>query len=216
MGKIRQGILGGFSGKVANVVGSSWKGIAVMKSLPLSVANPRTSGQVAQRNKFANTVAFAVLILSTIIKPLWDRFAQRQSGFNAFISANIDNFEDSVPMPKGNLVLSRGQMGSINPTAITINPGNNDVQVNWDEELSPPMSLPDDVPFCVVYNQDQDDYAIASGSLLEKREGGSIFMGSKPFWNAGETAQAWLAFRRADGTVVSNTGFLDDVLTTNA
>jgi hypothetical protein len=27
MGKINQGILGGFSGKVGNVVGGSWKGI---------------------------------------------------------------------------------------------------------------------------------------------------------------------------------------------
>ena len=48
MGILKQGILGGFSGKVANVVGTSWKGIAVIKAMPLSVANPKTAGQVAQ------------------------------------------------------------------------------------------------------------------------------------------------------------------------
>ncbi len=40
MGIIKRGILGGFSNKVANVVGSSWKGINTMRALPLSVANP--------------------------------------------------------------------------------------------------------------------------------------------------------------------------------
>lgn len=34
MGKINQGILGGFSGKVGTVVGGSWKGTAYMRGLP--------------------------------------------------------------------------------------------------------------------------------------------------------------------------------------
>jgi hypothetical protein len=42
MGTIKQGILGGFSGKVGTVVGASWKGIAYMRSLPQKVKNPRT------------------------------------------------------------------------------------------------------------------------------------------------------------------------------
>jgi hypothetical protein len=40
MGKINQGILGGFSGKVGNVVGGSWKGIEYMRVIPASIANP--------------------------------------------------------------------------------------------------------------------------------------------------------------------------------
>lgn len=70
MATIKQGILGGFSGRVGTIVGTSWKGIAVMKSLPLSVANPKTAGQVGQRTKFSSVVALASVILSSIIKPL--------------------------------------------------------------------------------------------------------------------------------------------------
>ena len=51
MAKVRQGILGGFRGRVGNIVGTGWKGIAVMKSLPLTVANPRTAGQVIHIRK---------------------------------------------------------------------------------------------------------------------------------------------------------------------
>ena len=36
MGKIKQGILGGFRGKVGTVVGSYWNGIFYMKALPQS------------------------------------------------------------------------------------------------------------------------------------------------------------------------------------
>jgi hypothetical protein len=42
MGKISQGILGGISGKVGNVIGGSWKGIDYIRVKPSSVANPRT------------------------------------------------------------------------------------------------------------------------------------------------------------------------------
>ena len=33
MGKIKQGILGGFRGKVGTVIGASWNGIAYMKGI---------------------------------------------------------------------------------------------------------------------------------------------------------------------------------------
>jgi hypothetical protein len=52
MGKIKQGILGGFKGKVGTVIGASWNGISYMKGRPLSVRNPRTEAQVQQRNFF--------------------------------------------------------------------------------------------------------------------------------------------------------------------
>ena len=43
MGKIKQGILGGFKGKVGTVIGSSWNGIAYMKGQAQSVRNPVVS-----------------------------------------------------------------------------------------------------------------------------------------------------------------------------
>ena len=49
MGKISQGILGGFSGKVGNVIGGNWKGINYMRVKPSSVANSQTEGQMVQR-----------------------------------------------------------------------------------------------------------------------------------------------------------------------
>ena len=52
MGKIKQGILGGFKGKVGTVIGSSWNGIAYMRGLPQSQKDPKTTAQLSQRSFF--------------------------------------------------------------------------------------------------------------------------------------------------------------------
>ena len=53
MGKINQGILGGFNGKVGSVIGASWKGISYMRGIAQSIKNPKTEAQVMQRDYFA-------------------------------------------------------------------------------------------------------------------------------------------------------------------
>ena len=52
MGKIKQGILGGFKGKVGTVIGASWNGITYMRGLAQSVKNPKTAAQLQQRAYF--------------------------------------------------------------------------------------------------------------------------------------------------------------------
>ena len=62
MGKIKQGILGGFKGKVGTVIGSSWNGIAYMKGQAQSVRNPKTAAQMTQRNFFKEVQELAAQI----------------------------------------------------------------------------------------------------------------------------------------------------------
>lgn len=204
MGKISRGILGGFSGKVANVVGSSWKGIAVMKSLPLSVANPRTSAQQAQRNAFTQCVRFASKILAPVIKPLWDRFAQEESGYNAFISANIERFDSDGLDDPNNLIISRGQMEATEINQIAVIDGNPDVSIQFPTDTPGPLQDSEDEPYAVVWNETKDEVAGAAGGDTVRQDG--TITVSMPSDVAGtDTVHAWLAFRRQDGTVVSNT-----------
>lgn len=82
MGKIGRGILGGVSGKVANVVGSRWKGIDYIRAKPLSVANPRTLLQVNQRTKFALVLRFLQPNLN-FVKIGYKNYAVKKSQFNS-------------------------------------------------------------------------------------------------------------------------------------
>ncbi len=73
MATYKQGILGPFSGKVGTVVGSSWRGIAYIRSLAAKVANPRTAAQVAARAKLSEVASklrpFANIIRAGFVNP---------------------------------------------------------------------------------------------------------------------------------------------------
>ena len=90
MAIIKRGILGGFSNKIGNVVGTSWKGISVMRSLPQSVHNPKTEAQEEQRTNFAVASKLGSQLLDSVIKPFWDKRAIRMSGYNLWVQKNLD------------------------------------------------------------------------------------------------------------------------------
>ena len=106
MGKIKRGILGGFQGKVANVIGQGWKGIDVMRSMPISVANPRTPAQQANRTKFSDLVDASKAIGSAYLRKTFDKQAIRKTTFNAFVSANMKAQEQYPTWIKKGFVLA--------------------------------------------------------------------------------------------------------------
>lgn len=75
MGKIKQGILGGFSGKVGNVVGQRINGEWIMKAYQGEVRNPKTALQQKQRDIFAK----AVTIMKKACPADW-QFAKKLNG----------------------------------------------------------------------------------------------------------------------------------------
>lgn len=205
MGVIKQGILGGFSGKVAGVVGSAWKGIAYMKALPLSVANPQTAGQVAQRTKFSNVSQFASSILTSLIKPLWDRFAQRQSGYNAFVQANIDLFAAETPNPPADLILSAGKMASTAIDTLVPSEGGPEATITWVDDSGEGFKLATDKAYAIAINRDQGIWAVSSGTAV--RSDGTLLINMPENWGAAENCDAYLSFLRSDGTIVSDTAY---------
>jgi hypothetical protein len=202
--RIKQGILGGFSGAVANIVGTSWKGIAVMKSKPLSVANPKTAGQVSQRGKFSNVVSFAQLILSTVIKPLWDRFASQQSGFNEFIQVNIDLFDAAMPSPVANLIISKGKMESTIPSSAVYDHSDKNIIIQWPNDSGEGFKLATDAAYIVALNVTKGEVAVDSSNAIRSDAGYDFQIDG---WDLADVKHLYLAFRRSDGTIVSNTGY---------
>lgn len=88
MGKIKKGILGGFNGRVGNVIGGSWKGVAYMRSEAQSIKNPRTETQQENRTLFGQ-----VSDLFSKAKPIIDLGfageATKKSPFNAAVQENM-------------------------------------------------------------------------------------------------------------------------------
>lgn len=202
MAKMLQGIFGGVSGKIGNTIGSSWKGIPVIKTKPLSVANPRTSAQVNQRTNFKNCVAFASSVLSSIIKPLWDRFAIKQSGYNAFVGLNTQHFTTPTLGGVTDVLISRGKMQPTLFTADNVSSAENQVHITWSDDSGEGYKLASDLAYAVVLNADTEEVATASATAT--RADGEITVNMSSNLALNENSLIWLAFARADGTVVSN------------
>lgn len=210
MARLSQGILGGVSGKIGNLVGSSWKGIAVIKTKALSVANPRTAAQVAQRGSMSSCVAFATSILATIIKPLNDRFAQGMSGFNLFVSRNVNFFTPTTLAFPLSLSLSRGKMIGIPPTSVVADKSLGTCVVNWATGLPDAYAQASDKVYIVVYNLTEGLFIVSSGSAIRST---GTFAAPLPFsWNVDDELYTYISFLRSDGSVVSDSGVRMDVV----
>lgn len=206
MGKIKQGILGAVSGKVGSVVGSSWKGIATLRSLAASVANPKTAPQVAARTKFTAGVKFASAILAEVVKPLWDRFAQKQSGYNAFISRNYNAFDSSGVLDPTLLVTSQGKIASTPIVSAIADISGDNVIASWANDAGIGFKLATDVAYITVYDTLADKAYGYSNPIITRA---SLLVGIPiPDINFGSVYEVYLSFRREDGTMVSDSSYL--------
>lgn len=209
MGVIKRGLLGGFSGRVGNIVGSSWKGIAVMKSLPLSVANPRTAGQVGQRTAFSACVVVAGILLAEIIKPFWDRFAQKMSGYNDFMSKNVTNFSSSGVLDYPNFVISVGALLGLPDLVVTADNSDNEITIAFSDNSGTGNALATDEVSIVVYNSTQDYWDQYPAEF--SRDNGNAGI-AESVMTTGDVLKVYVAVRRADGTLVSGTQFASVVV----
>lgn len=88
MGKIKQGILGGFNGTTGSVVGASWKGIAYMRGKAQSIKNPRTESQQLNRSVFGN-MSLLMSKAKAVVNIGFKMYAVKQSAYNASVKENM-------------------------------------------------------------------------------------------------------------------------------
>ena len=206
MGTIRKGILGGFSGKVGNVVGASWRGISYIRSLPQSVRNPRTAGQRSQRSKFA--LALALLKpMTSFLRTGWKLYAHRQSPFNAAMShalanAIVGTYPDySVDVSK--VLVSRGNLQSASSATATAAGGN--LTFAWNDNSGIGSAKQTDKALIAVLNLEKGEAITDTAGRERTEETQTVVLPAD--WS-GDEVQAYLGFVSEDGREVSNSAYL--------
>lgn len=210
MGKIKAGILGGFSGKVGPVIGSSWKGISTMKQRPESVANPRTPAQVAQRSRMTQIVAVSRLLLASIIQPLWNPFAQRKSGYNAFVQENIVAFDANGLATPSSFFSSRGSLLGVVGGSVSASAAAGNVDANWTDNSGQADALGSDELTAVVWNETQDRWYTEVGG--DTRENPNHLVPTAGI-ASGDTLHVWLGFARPNKSKVSDSVYFSTTVT---
>lgn len=136
MARLTQGILGGVSGRVGNVVGYSCRGKAYIRALPASVKNPRTPQQLRIRG--------LMRMVTQTLRPLTPLLragfvgTSGMSAANAAMSVNIRHFyRTQTPDAPDGWVLSPSELivsSGVVTHPISISPGR-DAQFSlaWEE-----------------------------------------------------------------------------------
>lgn len=209
MGIIKQGILGGFSGKVGSVVGTSWKGRAVMKAMPLSVANPRTTGQVNQRSKFSGCVALAKELLGGSIATFDNPFAGNVSGYNRFVARNVDAFNAGGALNPTNLKISEGVLGATSlKNSPSLNASRDQITLNF-RSISSPYNLGSDKGYAVVISHEDNAVLSSGGIVCGTRTDETLQIPLTRALAANERVYIYRAFIREDKKYASDTNYSD-------
>lgn len=174
MAKIKQGILGGFSGKVANVVGTSWKGRAVMKSQPLSVSNPRTESQQEQRGKFSDIAKLASSILTQFVQPVENPISGNVSGYNLFCKDNKSAFSALGVIQDANFVCGGGKLENLPTLYSNVAEGDSSFNVSWTNPAGMSAIRLTDKVYMAAFNENGELVGVTSGTTTRNAQSVSI------------------------------------------
>lgn len=112
--------VGSAKGRVGNLVLYTRKGSQITRAYQSTVKNPKTSGQMLQRAKFANAVKFYQKAVQHFFKFAFQDQKQTETAFNAFMRHNVDRAcllrKDEVNDPYfpafGRWIMSQGSLAA--------------------------------------------------------------------------------------------------------
>lgn len=207
MGKIKQGILGGFKGKVGTVIGSSWNGIAYMKGLPQSVKKSKTAAQIVQREFFKEVQQIASQLTAEQLNFLFPSSPHGMTRRNAIVQQLSEDpiiEADSKHVDLANL----GTIGNA-PTAdlpeVSITASRSNITISWDAESDWRTQHADEYPTIFVTNVTQKKIFLVNSSVAVGASGSQSFSLSHDAFGIG--SDEYSGFMLSTGSKVVLVGF---------
>lgn len=210
MGKINQGILGGVSGKVGNVIGGNWKGIDYLRVKPSNVANPKTAGQVDQRTKFSTVLRF-LQPMTDFLRVGFKLYANKMTQFNAAMSYNLNNaITGTYPnfvIDYANSLVTRGNLtAAADGSSTSVSSGV--VDISWTDNSGSGSALATDKAMILLYNSNRGESIFTTEGSARSTGNESV---SVPSEYTGEDVEVFLSFISEDGSKVANSSYLGSV-----
>ena len=207
MGKIKQGILGGFKGKVGTVIGSSWNGIAYMRGLAQSVKNPKTAGQTTQRGFFREVLDIAGQLSKEQLAFLFPTAPSKMTRHNALVKqltevAAVDGDVKSVDL--GN-INSLGNAATADLPDVAITAAGENLTISWDGATTERAENADEYPTVFVANVTKKKvFLVNSTATLGESGEVSFNVGLAAY---GEATDTFSGFMMLTGSKIAPVGF---------
>lgn len=177
MGKLNQGILGGFSGTVGTVIGScNRKGDDIIRAKSKNRRTSNTEGQVNQRTKFGFVTGFmqplnpvirigCKIAAGNVMTPY--NFACK----NALDKA-ITGVAPDVELDYSKVLISDGQLSQ--PTGTTAQLEGNVVNFQWNDNSDSSSGIGTDKAVLVAYNVNNYEVSYSIGKVTRSSGSGSL------------------------------------------
>ena len=210
MGTIKQGVLGGFSGKVGTVIGASWKGTAYMRGQATHVKNPRTAAQIAQRTKMEFARNF-LQPASEFINLGFKDVAKHQSPLNYAASqmmcdAIYGDYPDYSPI-YSKLKWSHGLLTT--PVVETVYANYNGIDFLWQDNSGSGNAKADDISMVVVCNEEKQELKYFMNGYTRSETTTHCEFPNE--W-VEDHIHVYVTMRSADGKLISNSHYCGEFL----
>ena len=202
MGKIKQGILGGFRGKVGTVIGSSWNGISYMRGQAQSVRNANTPAQQAQRAFFKQVQELTSQLSDeqlAMLFPSVTRGMTRRNMLTRQLSA-CHNYASDVKTFNLSLLEGIGNGERIDTPMLTLtatsigSPANPVTGIVIDQTVVASINKPASACFSVVaYNLTQKKITVFNTSFSDSNANLTVETGS--FATDGDNIRCYLTYQ---------------------
>ena len=211
MGKIKQGILGGFKGKVGTVIGASWNGIAYMKGLPQSQKDPKTAAQMRQRAFFRevqNLVGQLTAEQQKFLIPETPQGMTRRNMLAKQLAEDPVVTDDSKTVDLANLKTigdaPTADLPDVTVTADTLE-GSPVLKMQWAAENDWRSTHGDEYPTIFVANVTQRKIFLVNSTTVVGASGEASF--TVPLAAYGEATDTFSGFMLSTGRKVYMVGF---------
>ena len=211
MGKIKQGILGGFKGKVGTVIGASWNGIAYMKGLPQSQKDPKTAAQMRQRTFFRevqNLVGQLTAEQQKFLIPETPQGMTRRNMLAKQLAEDPVVTDDSKTVDLANLKTigdaPTADLPDVTVTADTLE-GSPVLKMQWAAENDWRSTHGDEYPTIFVANVTQRKIFLVNSTTVVGTSGEASF--TVPLAAYGEATDTFSGFMLSTGRKVYMVGF---------
>ena len=195
MGKIKQGILGGFKGKVGTVIGSSWNGISYMKGQAQSVRNPKTPAQMIQRDFFKEVQELAGQLSNEQLAFLFPQTPKNMTRRNALaqqLAADPIVTDDAKHVDLANIT-TLGNAPTADLPDVAITAAGENLTISWDGSNDYRAAHYDEFPTVFVINVTKKKVYLVNSTVAFGQSGNQSFnVGLSAYGEATDTFSGFL------------------------
>lgn len=211
MGTYNKGILGAFSGKVGPVVGATWRGKDVMRSLPKKGNRLATEFQQAQRSKFAMTTEFL-----SGVQPVIKRYFGNDTGLKtrrnqamSYLMKEAIVFNDpNYEWDYTKVLISKGDLLGINNGAVIAGTGQN-LDFSWTDNSGQGEAMATDKLVVVVYEPTSKATVYSLNAASRDDESATVQL---PSFLSGLEVQVWATFVSSNDKLAATSIYLGAVM----